>query len=597
MDVLKSLKDYIKIINEPLDIELEIAHIAYAEAKKQTPKILLFTQPVNKKTGKIYDMPVLMNLFANKEVVVKIFGSHPNLIAKKIERLFTMSSPSTIKGKFETFGFLFEMSRILPKRISKKGLCQQRLIESLDELPILKTWPKDGDKFITMGQVYTQSLDGKTNNVGMYRLQVYNSNTLGMHWQIHKDGNDFFNQYKKAEKKMPVTIAIGGDPLYTWCATAPLPPGVFELLFYGFIRKKPPKLVKSMTNDIYIPEDADIVIEGFVDPKKTKMEGEFGDHTGYYTPKELYPYLEVTKITAKKNPVFYATVVGKPPLEDRYMGWATERIFLPLIKMNSPELLDYKMPENCVFHNMVLCKISPKYPGHSLKIMHSLWGSGQMSFVKHAIFVDEKAPNLENYKELAIYILNRITKDRILITKGIVDALDHSSYEPLVGGKLGVDATKGRVKKTTNNIDDNELFKAMVKIDESIVGVKQYCVDSANPITVISVNKNKVIKHIFDKLKVISDVLSIVVFVDDVGNDLENTYMLVWRVTNNIDALKDVWIEQIIGIDATAKTDIDGFTRKWPEDVICDKDIFLSLQKRGVINLKEEEIKKFQLIE
>ncbi len=596
MDVFEDLKAYIKVIEEPLDVNLEIAHIAYAEAKKSNPRILLFKNPIDKKTNKTYKVPVLMNLFANEEVVEKIFGNHPDVIAKKIEKALKITPAQSVKDKLEMFKFLLDMRKIFPKRTTKKGACQQVEINGLNELPILKTWQKDGGKFITMGQVYTISPDNKEHNVGMYRLQVYNNKTLGMHWQIHKDASGFFNMYKKANKKMPVTIAVGGDPLYSWCATAPLPSGVFELLFYGFIRNQNPRLVKSLTNDIFIPEDADIVIEGFVDPNKEMIEGKFGDHTGYYTQKEPYPFLEVTKITSKKEPVFYATVVGKPPLEDKYMGWATERIFLPLIKMQSPNLLDYKMPENGVFHNLILCKIDPQYPGHSLQIMHSLWGSGQMSFVKHAVFVDKKAPSLTEYKDLAVYVLNRLSKERILISKGVVDALDHSSYEPLVGGKLGVDATGSVVDRKIRLIDDDSLLEKIAQADESVKGLKQYCTNSSNPITVIALKKDKPTKTVFDKIKNLYEFISVVVFVDFEDNNLNNPYMLIWRVVNNIDAEKDVWIEEIIGIDATKKTKDDGFMREWPEDVVCDKDVIYDLKKRGLIDLSEKEIKKFQLL-
>ena len=596
MDVFEDLKAYIKVIEEPLDVNLEIAHTAYAEAKKSNPRILLFKNPIDKKTNKTYRMPVLMNLFANEEVVEKIFGNHPDVIAKKIEKALKITPAQSVKDKLEMFKFLLDMRKLFPKRTTKKGACQQVEINGLNELPILKTWQKDGGKFITMGQVYTISPDNKEHNVGMYRLQVYNNKTLGMHWQIHKDASGFFNMYKKANKKMPVTIAVGGDPLYSWCATAPLPSGVFELLFYGFIRNQNPRLVKSLTNDIFIPEDADIVIEGFVDPNKEMIEGKFGDHTGYYTQKEPYPFLEVTKITSKKEPVFYATVVGKPPLEDKYMGWATERIFLPLIKMQSPNLLDYKMPENGVFHNLILCKIDPQYPGHSLQIMHSLWGSGQMSFVKHAVFVDKKAPSLTEYKDLAVYVLNRLSKERILISKGVVDALDHSSYEPLVGGKLGVDATGSVVDRKIRLIDDDSLLEKIAQADESVKGLKQYCTNSSNPITVIALKKDKPTKTVFDKIKNLYEFISVVVFVDFEDNNLNNPYMLIWRVVNNIDAEKDVWIEEIIGVDATKKTKDDGFMREWPEDVVCDKDVIYDLKKRGLIDLSEKEIKKFQLL-
>jgi 4-hydroxy-3-polyprenylbenzoate decarboxylase len=262
-----------------------------------------------------------------------------------------------------------------------------------------------------------------------------------MHWQIHKDSSHFFDQYQKAGKKMPVSIAIGGNPLYTWCATAPLPYGVNELLMYGLITKTPAELVKSLTTPLYIPKDVDYVIEGWVDTTQMRIEGPFGDHTGYYTLKEPYPVLEVSAITTKQNPMFLATVVGKPPLEDKYMGWATGKIFFPLLKTTAPDLLDYHMPENGGFHNLIIAKMQPHYKGHAKQFMHAFWGAGQMSFVKHAIFVDEKAPKLENYEALSRYVLDRFTPKSLFVSEGVLDALDHSSPEALVGGKLGVDAT------------------------------------------------------------------------------------------------------------------------------------------------------------
>ena len=248
-----------------------------------------------------------------------------------------------------------------------------------------------------------------------------------------------------------------------------------------FIRNKNPRLVKSLTNNIYIPEDVDIVIEGFVDVEDMKIEGPFGDHTGYYTLKEPYPFMLVETITTKKNPIYQATVVGKPPLEDKYMGWATERIFLPLLKPLAPTLIDYHMPENGVFHNLILVKMEIKYKGHTQQVMHSFWGVGQMSFVKHIIFVNENSPKLTDYKKITEHILNRISIKKIFISEGVVDALDHSSNETLVGGKLGVDATLNRIideVEDTILIDDKELLKRMKNLDNNIIKVKQYFINT-----------------------------------------------------------------------------------------------------------------------
>ncbi|RMD45692.1 MAG: menaquinone biosynthesis decarboxylase, partial [Aquificota bacterium] len=574
-------KNLVKVLEEPLDVNLEIPHIAYIEVKKENSKVLLFKNPIDKEEGIEYEIPVLMNTFANYEITKLIFGKHPDEIAKEIEEFLHLSPPENLKEKFKTLKRLFKLKNIFPRKLKKEGVCQEiKYIGkdvNLDIIPILKTWEKDAGKFITAGQIYTQSIDGKIKNLGLYRIQKLSKNKLIIHWQIHKDGNHFFQDYKKAGKKMPVSIAIGGDPLYFWCGQAPLPYGIFELLLYGFIRNKNPRLVKSITNNIYIPEDVDIVIEGEIDPNNFALEGPFGDHTGYYTPVEEFPVMQVKAITMKKNPIYMATVVGKPPVEDKYMGWATERIFLPLLKTTTPDLIDYNMPENGCFHNLLIAKINPRYKGHSKQIMHAFWGTGQMSFLKHAIFVNQDAPDLTNYENLTRYILNRISEKSFLITEGIVDQLDHSSYEPLVGGKLGIDATGKEVRKSINVLEDKKLFEKIKNLDNDILELKQYFTDTANPITVIKVKKTKPVKEIFKKLKNFRENIKIVIFVDDFMNDLNNPYMLVWRITNNIDALHDIWIEDIWGIDATSKSEIDGYYRHWPEDVLCNKNVIDSL--------------------
>ena len=541
-----------------------------------------------------------MNIFANDEIVREIFGKDLELIAKEIEELIKMKPPKTLSEKLKTFGKLFALKNTIPKKV-KTAECQYHIYQAdaakLSNLPILKTWERDGGKFITMGQVYTKSLDGSIKNVGMYRLQVYDDKRLGLHWQIHKDSAHLFWEYKKANKKMPVSVAIGGDPLWTWCATAPMPPGIFEVMLYGFIRGENPKLVKCISNDLEVPADSDIVIEGWCDPKEMEIEGMFGDHTGYYTLKKPFPVMHVDTITTKKKPLYYATVVGKPPLEDKYLGYATERIFLPLLKTTAPDLIDYAMPENGVFHNLILCKIEPRYPGHSMQIMHSLWGVGQMSFVKHAIFVGKDAPALRDYENLTKYILNNFDSKKVLISKGVVDELDHSSIEELVGGKLGIDATEScQVPSSKFQVlEDKELFEKIKAIEPLVEEVKQYMADTKNPICVIKFKKEKRAREIFDKLKVLKKHLRIVVFINT--PETFNPYMLIWRVTNNIDALRDVWVEEIIGIDGTNKSEIDGFTREWPPDVDTTPEVIKKLKKLNLIeDISDEELKKYQII-
>ena len=602
-DVVQWLKEYgnLKIIDEPLDVELEIPHVAYIEVKTDDSRPILFTNPVNKAKGIAYDMPVLMNIFANKDLTEKIFGKHPDDVAQGIDELLKLKPPKGLKAKLAMLPKLFSLKNVFPKRLKFKGECQEVIIPknevNLDKLPILKTWEEDGGPFITMGQVYTRSLDGEMQNLGMYRLQQYDKKRLGMHWQIHKDASHFFDQYQKAGKKMPVTVAIGGDPLYIWCGQAPMPHGMFELLLYGFVRNKNAQLVKSITNDIYIPRDVDVVIEGFVDPEVMEIEGPFGDHTGYYTLKEPFPVMEVETITMKKHPVFQATVVGKPPLEDKYMGWATERIFLPMLKPMAPDLIDYNMPENGVFHNLILAKMKTLYKGHAQQFMHAFWGVGQMSFVKHAIFVGEDAPELEESQALATHILNRLDQSKVLITQGIVDHLDHSSSEQFVGGKLGVDATGEEVANGVEALlSDEALLEKIQEISSSVVGLKQYMTETKTPICVISVDKQESQLELIHKLKGLEKHIKLLVIVDRANNDLDDAYMLIWRVVNNIDAGRDVILKPFIAIDGTNKSEVDGYEREWPGDTFCTKEVLDRLQEKGIIEIDEAFIKKFGLL-
>jgi len=365
---------------------------------------------------------------------------------------------------------------------------------------------------------------------------------------------------------------------------------------YGLITKTPAKLVKSLTTPLYVPQDVDYVIEGWVDTSELKVEGPFGDHTGYYTLEEPYPVMEVSAITMKKNPVFAATVVGKPPLEDKYMGWATGKIFFPLLKTTVPDLIDYHMPENAGFHNLILAKMQPLYKGHAKQFMHAFWGVGQMSFVKHAIFLDENAPKLNSYEVLTAYVLNRFTPKSMFITEGILDALDHSSPEALVGGKLGIDATVANKVEPPRLLGDAELLLRVKETMPDVANLHQYMIKTNNPITVISVKKTKNAREYFDALLSLSAHLRIVVFVDEEKNDLFNSYMLTWRVTNNMDAIRDVFTSGLmVGVDGTNKTTVDGFEREWPDDVDCTPSVVESLKEKGVWNFDDKLFNYYQL--
>ncbi|EAH4797854.1 menaquinone biosynthesis decarboxylase [Campylobacter coli] len=598
-DFIKILKDndLLKVYEEPVDVDLEIAHLAYIEAKKgEKGKALLFKNPIDKKLNKQYKFPVLMNTFCNEKALNLAFGRDYKEVADEISKLTKLHIPTSFKAKIDFFMNLLSLKNVPPKRLkADKALYDYELLNSLEELPILKTWEEDAGRFITMGQVYTQNLDKTQNNLGMYRLQVSDKNELLMHWQIHKDGANFYHEYKNAGfKKMPVSIAIGGDPLYIWCSQAPLPKGIFELLLYGFIKKTPAKLTPC-ENGIFVPYDSDIVIEGYVDLEEFKVEGPFGDHTGFYTPAELFPVMKVEKIYAKKDAIYQATVVGKPPLEDKIMGLGTERIFLPLLQTSVPDLIDYNMPENGVFHNLILAKIDAKYPAHAQQIMHAFWGVGQMSFVKHAIFVDKNAPSLKDYDALIPYILNRFDAEKILISEGICDQLDHASPNSCFGGKAGLDACEEIQVEELEILEDEKLLE-LFKTKVELLNLKQFYKESKSPIVCILLDKKEKIEQSFEKLLEFKKHFRILVFLDS-NNKLENPYMLVWRVVNNIDAKRDIFIKaDRVGVDASAKGLVEGYERVWPKQTDCTKSVIEDLILRNILENNSELFSKFEIL-
>jgi len=602
----------ITIIEMPLDIYLEIPHLAYIEVKKHNgSKALLFTNPIDKRHNKRFDTPVLMNIFGSSKRLELLSGRCGESIANEIKSMLNLTPPKGLKNILSTLKRYANIRFIIPKHV-KKAPCQyiRYINDDIDlyRFPILTTWEEDAGAFITMGQVYTQDIEGKKKNLGLYRLQVHSKNTLGLHWQIHKDATHFFNQYKLANKLMPVSVALGGDALYTWCGQAPLPNGIFELMLYGLIKKSRPRLIRCLSNPLSVPYDSDIVIEGWVNPNELKNEGPFGDHTGFYTPIEPYPILKISAITTKKAPIYPASVVGKPPLEDKYMGHLTERIFLPLLQTTTSGLIDYNMPENGVFHNLILASISPQYPFHAKQIMHAFWGVGQMSFVKHAIFLGPDAGDLNDYRALFVYILNRFNTSRILLSEGICDALDHSSPNYAYGGKLGLDVTqkleeidehKANSSTPFIHCSDEELLAKISTLMPDVIALKQYGKQYDNSINlsvaVMGVKKTKKILNSSKSLQSLSQHLRIGVFVDWDSNDLENPYMLVWRICNNIDAKRDVEIlgEQVF-IDATNKGKLENHPRDWAKETNCSPSVLLSLMDKG-FKIPREMFEMFQI--
>ena len=391
-----------------------------------------------------YDIPIAANLYGS-ESRIKLALGYENLedIGWKLYRILRPEVPQTFLDKLKKLPELKKLNDAIPKRV-KRGKVQEVIIRdpNLLDLPIPQCWPKDGGRYITFGQVITQDPESGIRNVGLYRLQVLDSKSLAVHWQIHKDGSHHYWKAKRLGRRLEVAIAIGGEPVLPYVASAPLPPEVDEYLFAGIIMERPVELVKGVTVDLEYPANAEIVIEGFVDPEEPLVdEGPFGDHTGYYTPVEKYPKMHVTAIVMRKEPVYLHTIVGIPPQEDKYLGWATERIFLPLIKFNLPEVVDYHLPAEGGFHNFCFVSIKKRYPGHAFKVAYALLGLGLMSLEKHIVVFDDWI-NVQDIGEVLWAWGNNVDPARdVLILKGPIDVLDHATNEVGFGGKMIVDAT------------------------------------------------------------------------------------------------------------------------------------------------------------
>ena len=399
-----------------------------------------------------HTMPVLMNAFGSKRRMAMALGVEKeargiDAVADRIESLIKEAMPKPGLGFFDKLAklpMLAEIGNWMPKTV-KKGACQEVVLTGdqikLTDLPVLTTWPEDGGPFITLGMSHTRNAETGHRNMGLYRLQVYDDTTLGFHTQLHHDGARNRHGYGKDEQ-MPVAVSFGGDPNLTYCATAPLPPFISEVMFAGFLRGSGIEMVKCVTNDLEVPADSEIVIEGYVNPGELRREGPFGDHTGYYSLADDYPVLHVTAITMKKEPIFPATIVGRPPQEDEWLGYATERIFLPLLRMVLPEVRDMHLPAAGAFHNLVIVSMKKEYPGHAQKVMSAIWGTGQIMFTKCVVVVDEDI-DPHDLTEVLFRITSNVDPRRdMLFTDGPLDVLDHASDRFAFGSKVGIDATR-----------------------------------------------------------------------------------------------------------------------------------------------------------
>ena len=578
-------------VKAEVDADLEITEIT-DRVSKNYGKALLF------ENVKGSDYPVLINSMGSEERMSWALGVEKlEDVERDIADLINMQNYMKIPSLIKSVPNLMRLLAVLPWKLPIKGACQE-VIEhdpDLSTLPVLKCWPDDGGKFFTLPLVMTKDPDTGVQNTGMYRMQIFDKNTTGMHWHWHKDGREIYDKYRKLGGKMPVSVAIGCDPALIFSAISPLPKMIDEMMFAGYLRKRPVKMVKSITNDIYVPADAEFILEGYVDVNEAlRLEGPFGDHTGYYSLADMYPAFHVTCITHKKNPVYPATIVGRPPMEDCYMSKATERAFLPLLKMIYPEIVDYSLPFEGVFHNCVIVSIKKRFPGHGKKVMNSLWGMGQMMYAKMIIVVDADI-NPHDTKAVAKQVFESLdmTKD-LVFSQGPLDALDHASSTDHYGYRLGVDATRkfdveGTESKWDIKIQDD--MTAYLSTHEKILNFDYPMSDVVQGCLVVSIKKESKddVRQLMEELWS-QDAMKYNKFLIVVDEDVDSTdtSKVAWKVFNNIDAMRDLVIREVpseqfghrLGIDATKKLAMDGHQRVWPDDIVMSDDVKEKVTRR-----------------
>jgi len=571
---------------------LEITEIT-DRVTKSGGKALLFE---NNGTG----FPLLINTYASDNRMAMALRKHDLAeVSEEMSNLLARltSTNSSFRDKIRSVPGFLKLFGYFPVTTGRKGICQTVIHENpdLDILPVLKCWPHDGGRFITLPMVHTIHPVTRNTNIGMYRMQILDKNLTAMHWQLHKTGAAHFDAWKKTGRLMPVSVALGGDPIYAYAATAPLPENLNEYILAGFLRRKKVKLVKCITNELYVPYDADIIIEGFVDPSEEPVsEGPFGDHTGFYSLSDLYPAFHVTCITHSANAVYPATVVGIPPMEDAWLTKATEKIFLPPLKLIiQPEIEDLHMPDAGVAHNLAIVKINKSFPGQGKKVISSLSGAGQMMFTKYLIVVSGEI-DIRDYRKLFTHICGSTDlRFDFLFTSGPLDVLDHSSETFAVGGKLGIDASeKLKDEKYSSWIVNpgekaegeglilNQIFK-MVGDEKNINRI-----DDLHLIIVgADVEKSKGIASgiRMTVMNCESDNFSGLIVIVDHTVDVTDLFTVAWQVLANTDPARDIDIVdgRILVIDGTIKAfREDGFPRRWPNVVCSSQETIEKIDKK-----------------
>ncbi len=571
-------------ISEPVSAELEITEIADRMVKKGGPA-LYFEQVIGK------DFPLVIGLYGSQKRMAFALGVESlDDITKRLRELLNVKVGGGLLGLAANLPKLKTVTSLPPKRV-KKAPVQEVIWRGdevdLNKLPILKCWPDDGGPFITLPLVISKDPLTKEVNVGMYRMQVFDKSTTGMHWQRHKTGARHLESAKKLGKKLEVAVALGGDPALTYAATAPLPsiPSINEFSLTGFLRNKPIELVKGITVDLEVPAEAEFVLEGYVNPEEDwRLEGPFGDHTGFYTLTDLYPVFHVTAITMRKNPIYPATIVGKPPMEDAYFIEASERIFLVPAQLILPEIKDYSMPPAGIAHNLVNVVIEKSYPGQAYKVANGLLGLGQMMLAKVLLVTDENVRPQEHFNFWQTVLKNALPGRDSQFAKGPIDVLDHSSHSWSYGTKLIIDGTikhseEGKQISWTANPERNQ---EKLPQHTDIINQHQF----AGGFWFITTkkerpNQGKFLGEWAIKQEVAKDV-RLIAILDELTNpqDFEDC---IWTLLNNIDPERDV---QILGsspcfvIDGTPKLPEEGFTRRWPEKIVMTKEVKESVDRR-----------------
>lgn len=549
-------KNELMRIKAEVSAEMEITEITDRVSKAHGPALMF-----ENVTGSRY--PVLINAMGSFDRMSLGLGVRDfDQIASEIVKYLDLGNYLSIRKLVKSIPRLMRLLNVFPVRSRFRGKCQE-IIErevNLNTLPVLKCWPEDAGRFITLPLVFTRDIKTKRQNVGMYRMQILDKTTTGMHWHKHKDGSEIYRGYQQSGQRMPVSVALGCDPAITYASTAPLPKMLDEMMLAGWLRKSRVRMVKCITNDIYVPANAEIVLEGYVDPKEELvLEGPFGDHTGYYSLADYYPKFHVTCITHRKDAIYPATVVGKPPMEDCYMAKATERIFLPMLKLIIPELSDMNLPLEGVFHNCAIISINTKYPGCARKVMNAIWGMGQMMYTKLIVVVDDTI-DVQKLSEVRDAVLENVDPDTdLVISEGPLDALDHSSNRALFGSRLGVDATR-KADTMIKHTDEDKVAHSyhIMTVHKERPGQAREALE-------------EYMREHRDKYTIAVD--------DDIRPDDLSTVM--WKVFNNIDAKRDLIIrDHKIGIDATKKWKEEGLTRVWPNDIVMTEKVKKQVEER-----------------